>query len=50
MTLYYPFDETLEGNIEYVDIDLSKLTVPVITFPKGSFFVDNTFIFFKSVS
>lgn len=48
MAILYPFDETLKGHLEIVDIDPTILTLPMFIFPKGSFFVDGTYIKIKN--
>ena len=50
MAISYPFDETLKGHREIVDIDPTILTIPMFVFPKGSFFVDETYIKIKNTN
>lgn len=45
MALFYPFDDTLNGRVEDVQLVISTMTSPIFTFPKGSFFVDQTYGF-----
>lgn len=47
MTYFFHFDDTLRGIIEEVVIDPSSLTNPFIIFPKGSFFVNETYGYFN---
>jgi len=43
MALIFPFDSTLKGYVEEVEINISNLEYPIFTFPKGSFFVSELY-------
>lgn len=43
MALFYPFDTTLKGHVEEVEIDIQSLDFPIFVFPKGSFFVSELY-------
>lgn len=47
MALIFPFDTTLNGHLEVVTVKSGDLPFPIFTFPKGSFFVDQTYAVIK---
>lgn len=50
MALIFPFDTSLIGYQEVVNLNTSDLPIPLFTFPKGSFFVDNTYAVIKGTN
>lgn len=48
--MHFPFDDTLVGYQEVVSLKTSDLPIPLFTFPKGSFFVDNTYAKIKGTN
>lgn len=43
MALIFDFDDSLNGHVEQVGVDLNTLPYPIFTFPKGSFFVSELY-------
>lgn len=43
MALIFPFDTTLKGHVEEVEVNISDLDFPIFAFPKGSFFVSELY-------